>query len=355
MRHVGEYPRLCRPSGFSLGGDSLAAAELTVALRKRFDANLPMAAILDSPTVNQLVEVLSQRRRFDVGSVLVPLQSQGREAPFFCVHGVGGEVLSFTELAKRLGAERPFIGIHACGPPNEPEPVESMAARYLAAMRAMQSHGPYYLGGYSFGGSVALEIAQQLVQQGESVALLAILDHTLPPLRYERHWWQPSFWRQFIVNLPAWLRDDLWAMGWRHFQKKIRLKTSAFWRKLACRFRNQEAGLPEVAGVFDVAHLPDSFRRQMECNYLALRAYVPRVYPGRVTLFRARTRPLLRLHGWDLGWSKLAGGGLDIIPIPGNHETMLRPPHVQVLAEALRRQFAAARVQPAATLREPPS
>ena len=82
--------------------------------------------------------------------------------------------------------------------------------------------------------------------------------------------------------------------------------------------------------------LPEPFRNLLEAHYRALREYVPTAYPGRVTLFRARTRPLLRLHGRDLGWSRLAAGGLEIIEITGNHDSILSEPHVRVLAQRLR-------------------
>jgi thioesterase domain-containing protein len=80
----------------------------------------------------------------------------------------------------------------------------------------------------------------------------------------------------------------------------------------------------------------------LEAHYQALRDYQPRPYPGKVTLFRARVRPLFRLHGHDLGWSALARGGLEVVPIPGNHETILREPHVHALARALRQRLPAA-------------
>jgi aspartate racemase len=87
--------------------------------------------------------------------------------------------------------------------------------------------------------------------------------------------------------------------------------------------------------IFDVSRLPESFAKRIEAHYRAMRAYVPQVFPGRVTLFRARTRPLFGLHGRDLGWAALAGQGLDIVEIPGNHESILQDPHVRVLAERL--------------------
>jgi thioesterase domain-containing protein len=97
--------------------------------------------------------------------------------------------------------------------------------------------------------------------------------------------------------------------------------------------------------VFGAANLPEHFRHLMAVHYQALRDYVPKVYPGRVTLFRAQTRPLFRSHGRDLGWRGLAAGGLEIIDVPGNHETILKEPRVQFLAQALGNQLQIARAR----------
>lgn len=99
---------------------------------------------------------------------------------------------------------------------------------------------------------------------------------------------------------------------------------------------NPGSTIPEVDDVFDLSRLSEQSRNLLEVHYRALRVYVPKVYPGRVTLFRAHTRPLLRLHGYDLGWNRLAVGGLEIIEIPGNHNSILSEPDVRSLAERLR-------------------
>jgi thioesterase domain-containing protein len=100
--------------------------------------------------------------------------------------------------------------------------------------------------------------------------------------------------------------------------------------------RRPETGRADAQSVLAGLRPPEQFLRLMENHYQALREYAPKPYPGRVVLFRARTRPLFRLHGYDLGWGALARGGLTVIPIPGNHETLLREPRVGVLAAALK-------------------
>src|SRR5262249_14643005 len=120
-------------------------------------------------------------------SPLVCLQPHGTNPPFFCVHPAEGDVMCYANLARHFPADQPFCGIQAeC--PNRvratASSIESMARRYVEQLRELQPQGPYCLGGYSFGGSVAYEMAQQLQADGQKVALLAILDHTPPPDRY---------------------------------------------------------------------------------------------------------------------------------------------------------------------------
>src|SRR5262249_24305021 len=105
----------------------------------------------------------------------------------------------------------------------------------------------------------------------------------------------------------------------------------------ALRCPTSASGQSDVDEVFQAETLPEDFKHVMAVHYQALREYVPQPYPGPVTLLRARTRPLFRLHGRDLGWRALAGDRLEIIAVPGNHATFLTEPNVRVTARALRR------------------
>jgi thioesterase domain-containing protein/acyl carrier protein len=332
---------------FQLGGDSLAAAEILVAIQKTFGRRLAFTDLFGSPTVAGLAEILRRPEDAAPASTLVDLQPQGDGPPFYCVHGVGGDVLSFATLTRFLAPDQPLVGIRAAGVDGYGEPlrrVEAMATRYVAAVRAAQPHGPYYLGGFSFGGSVALEMAQQLHAAGEVVAFLGIIDHTPPPVRYRPMVWTPARVAEFGGNTVRWLVDDIWRAGrGRRLPSLVHAFRKAGRRlRAALTRRDPGSGRTDANEVLAGAHVPARFRRVMATHYQALRDYSPRPYPGRVTLFRARTRPLFRLYGRDLGWAALAGGGLDIISIPGNHESILKEPHVRALAAALKDRLRAA-------------
>jgi len=170
---------------FRLGGHSMLAVRLMTQLRRRFDVDLPLSALFESPTLRGLAVRLGRGAESGGApwSPLVAIQPRGERIPIFFVHAVGGEVLCYSDLARELGPDQPFYGLQAgdLSHPDEAElSIEERAARYLAAVREVRPHGPYLLGGWSFGGFVAFEMAQQLVRAGESVPLVAMLD-TRPP------------------------------------------------------------------------------------------------------------------------------------------------------------------------------
>ena len=324
---------------FDLGGDSISAAEVLVRIEKVFGLRLPLSVFIEMPTVNALTAAVDCRTWSVSWSPLVPLQPTGSRPPFFCVHGVGGDVCCFQELARLLGMEQPFYGLQAIRSGGHEQPrttIEEMASGYLREVRTHQPQGPYYLGGFSFGGSVALEMAQQLRALGQEVALLAILDHTPPPLRFRRLVWNPRVAIDFAVNVTRWFHEEIYQGRPGGRLAHLRQKGAVAWQQIVKAARPSVSAHADTEEIIAGRNIPEEFRQQVTTNYQALRDYVPKVYPGRVTLLRARTRPLFRLHGCDLGWGVLAGGGLEIVEVPGNHETILKEPNVRFLADALR-------------------
>jgi thioesterase domain-containing protein len=310
-----------------------------VGIQKEFHQELPRTALLQAPTVEKLAGLLAERA-VPWPSHLVALQSEGERPPFFCVHDVGGGVVNLASLASHFAPDHPFYGLQAVGPGTAKGPftrLEDIAACYLEAVRGVQPAGPYHLGGYSFGGSVALEMAQQLRERGEQVALLAILDHVPPPVRYRRFVWTPTLPFAVARNVVRWVIDDIWRAGPGKRLAALRYKVVLAGIQLRHLFRSRAAacGKTDLEEVLGNTRLPEGPRARAEAHYQALRDYRPRPYRGHVTVFRARTRPLLRYHGWDLGWSRLAGEGVEVVPVPGNHLSMLAAPNVATLARAL--------------------
>lgn len=310
---------------FDLGGDSALAVELFARIEREFGRKLPLATLFDAPTVGRLAEVLAQ------GSTaacpcLVPIQPAGRSRPLFLIHDGTGEVLGYRTLARRLGVERPVYGFQWAGPAAGEAgalTVEALATRYVQELSHAQPQGPYYLGGYCGGGTVAYEMAQQLTARGEHVALLALIDafnwaRLPPPSRRER-------WRFDAERLEFLVRNYFYLPA--EARRHLRCDKAA---ELAARLKHMRTrGLRQV------------WRADSAPMAAALRAYQAQPYPGRVLDIRPRVQHR-RMRGEGAKWGQLALGGVDVIVLPAHAGGLLPEPLVQHLAEALRKSLTAA-------------
>jgi fatty-acyl-CoA synthase len=347
-RLIGIWERLFERSAisgeddfFALGGDSLLFAQLAVEIEAEFRCSLPATALLEAPTVSGLARLLDQPARPVAQPTLVPLQTAGTPTchpVFFCVHGLGGGVLDYRSLARTLGSEQPFYALQARGVDGASlidNSIEAMAAHYVETIKAFQPRGPYYLGGYCFGGVVAYEMAHQLTAAADTVALVAILEG-YAPIRDTQHgglWGEWRFAANFMRNLPYWLRDYL-QLGRMRMQARNRRMIRVAGKRLL-----RLAGLKVELGVDDIldglTSRPAQLQRVLECHLAAARRYAPTPYAGRVVLFRTPQR-LLQAPEPDMGWSRLSTEPVDVQMIAGSHGTILEEPHVRVHAEKLR-------------------
>jgi thioesterase domain-containing protein/SAM-dependent methyltransferase/acyl carrier protein len=311
-----------RASFFELGGDSLLAIRVIDDASRVFGREVPLAALLQEPTIEGMAAAL--RAAPGPRTPLVEI-TPGTGTPFVCVHPAGGGVLCYAELARQLGPGQPFYALQARGVEGDepPDPdLSTMAARYLAALRERQPGGPYLLGGYSMGGLVAYQMAQQLRAAGEPVGLLVLIDTPTPAL---------------IDELP----DEAAVLG-RLLAGLIELDPAEL------RAMPADARLRHVLAEAERAELvppgldPDRAQqlfRVYTSHLAAARSYQPRPYPGRTCLLRAAQS---RTDAFGYGWDRLLTGEWETVEVPGDHETMVWPPHVQRLAEVLQTRLAAA-------------
>jgi amino acid adenylation domain-containing protein len=331
------HPVGIRHSFFELGGHSILAVRLMAKVRKAFDCHLPVATLFEAGTIERLASVIRRERAHAHSSAsLVAIQSSGAGRPFFCVHPVGGSVICYASLARRLGSHHPVYALQSRGIESEHQPlktVEEMAASYLAEVREVQAEGPYLLGGWSMGGVIAFEMARQLSAEGQSIALLAVIDSAAPSGRKpETHPDEAELLHRFLADLRG---------------------QSAGGANIACEELRATGGdeqpgtllekLKEAEGL-----LPDIEAEQLQrlfhifkANVEAAARYLPEPYAGAITLLKAGEAGAGDSTGGadstdvGRGWAELAAGGLRVETIPGNHYTILQKPNVQLLGERL--------------------
>ena len=164
-------------SFFSLGGSFEAADQLFLEIANEFGRELPSSTIYHAQTIGALASLLRQPT-VPMFSPLVQVKAGWEQPPILIVHGMAGTV-PFFDLARHIRTGHSVYGFQAKGLDGLEKPldrVEDMAQFYLDSLEELQPHGPFFLVGYSFGGLVALEMAQRLTARGEEIALLVLVD-----------------------------------------------------------------------------------------------------------------------------------------------------------------------------------
>ena len=318
---LGKKPIGVKDNFFDLGGHSLLAVGLLAQIEKTFEKNLPLATLFQSPTVEQLANILRQKGWSAPCQTLVAIQPGGSKPPLFFIH-VLGEGLKFCRpLTSHLDPEQPIYGL-AVEIMDEVSlnKVEDVVAHYIKEMRSIQPEGPYLLAGIYCGGRVAYEVAQQLYAQGQKVALLALLDtlkdgQAIKIIPVEER--ALAHWNNFLRIGSAYLLSK------RRLGKAKNLLMSIYYKF----YERMRLSLPQ-------AYQSSTYQKKKNEGNMDWVFAPKQVYPERVTLFRAIENIGFIDH--DLGWSELAPGGLEIHDVPGDTFSMLQEPYVQGLAEKLR-------------------
>jgi thioesterase domain-containing protein len=325
---------------FLTGGNSLAAAHMFALVESRLGVTLPLSALIQRPTIASLTEVIVARTQGDEPQwQALHVLTDAPGLPLVCVHGIGGDVLSFKDLARYLGPDQAFIGVQAILSERVGEiyeTLEATAAAYVAALRVRQPTGPYYLAGMSAGASVALEMAQQLRSAGQHVAMLTIFDGSPANSGVDLRRLGIRNLGRLVANLPRWVRDDLLLstpsdVAWRTQQKLA----SGLRGATALMTGRTNRSRPNIRDVVNFPQRGERWEIFLDKHDRALRQYVPRAYDGPVTVFKARTHPLFWTNDCERVWQRLSPD-VDVREVPGTHLSMLHEPHVRVLAAELR-------------------
>jgi amino acid adenylation domain-containing protein len=336
---LGKQPIGVHDNFFDLGGNSLVALRMFAEVEKQFGKSLPLATLFHAPTVGKLCRVLREQGWQEPWSSLVPIQKGGTKPPFFCIHAAGGNVLFYRDLVRRLGMDQPFYGLQARGldgkQPHHTR-IEDMAGHYIDEIRRVQPQGPYFLGGASFGGLVAFEMARQIDASGQKVAFVGLFDAHGPG--YPRLLPTTSAFAAKVIHCRERIEHhlgNLVILDWQGRLTYLREKRRKAVVKFIRGFRDKRARLARKLHLSPPNPLPTKLQEAQNAIMECFRNYVPQVYPGSVTLFRASRQPSGIYPDPTLGWGGLAAGGLVIHDVPGLHGSMLTEPRVQVLAEKL--------------------
>ena len=326
-----------------LGGSSLLAVQLFAEIEENTGVDLPLSTLLNAPTIKEMAIVLEKyetdklkklqkqdapvfrtesfRDHANLWPCIVPIQPKGDKTPFFCVHGIGGNVLNYSPFASCFGMDQPLYGLQAQGLNGIIEPctdVKVMAANYIKGILNVQPNGPFFIGGGSLGGLIAFEMAQQLKESGKAVQFLAMFD-TYCPKHIETAQKDQSIFYKLKVNKIINYTKKLSGISFVrqvsyikksvffHVDRLIKLALCSMYRKM-------------------LKPLPHSLRYwYMEEKHMeAALNYHVKSYQGKIIFFRASSDENNNNYAQTDGWNGIAAEEVSVIEIPDcNHENII--------------------------------
>lgn len=347
---------------FALGGHSLLAIQLLSRVNEHFGSALTLADFFDNPTVARLAARLTSNEPATPPSRQLLEIKSGSGTPFFCLKGAGDVGGSYETFAGALSPNQSFYGFPSLDFEGQgPGTLENLARRCIDEMRQVRPRGPYYLGGYSFGGIVAYEMARQLVEAGEEVPLIAMLDSATPEHHHVKRALSLTYVSHFIHRIRArvrtlaytwkmlvgYVRDGLILLVKRvlpgQTRSALRLEDYLRWIRFdtSVQYFLIQAGLakPTIAER-RLTMLEDQLVRystkSMASSQQAVADYRLVPIPVQITLFRAEHNPWhSERRDPTYGWGRYALKGVRVVEIPGNHMVIIRHPFAVGLGKAL--------------------
>lgn len=332
---------------FELGGHSLLAARMLEQLETMFGKRIPLSFLLGGATVDRLAHALTSEF-VDLRSPFVEIRRGRIDPPFFFLHGdynSGG--FYCLNLSRFLNADETFCALppQHTDLPTFPRTFEAMSSAYIETLQRLQPRGPYFLGGLCNGGHVAFEMARALEARGQQVALLVIIRATAKNVRYVSVWrllrslgvlfhrdneWQREWfqrWQWLVHNLENRPKQERHAFVLEKIKRLAKRLSSSLSQSTNAEHASSQDSLPETART-DASAIPSFYGPY---HYLE-DTFVPREYPGRITLFWPKDDEESPEDAASL-WGKVARD-VELHILPGNHLTCITT-YAPLLAQEL--------------------
>jgi non-ribosomal peptide synthetase component F/thioesterase domain-containing protein len=348
-----------RQTFFELGGHSLLAVELVARIKEQFGQELPLSVVFEVSTFEKIANVLRSGNTSLQRSNLVPLKPGGSKPPVFLVHPAGGGATSYLTLARLFNQDQPVYGIQALNEEeiklDKPLSLEERSAKYLEAVRTVQPHGPYFLGGWSFGGYVAYEMAQQLRRMNEDVGALLLLDITAVSPRETREEspnakaleLEDAEFLLRIVKGESPVEFSLEAVQHEGPEERLQYLVN---QMIAAQLLAPKTTLPQVRDF-----ITGWKRRAQSVNDYDMRPFL-----GTITMVRATERPPsserpdLDPNDETAGFAKLSPEPVRVYPVQGaRHANLVFPPFAEKVKEIIEKCMQDAEHQPAYSAKKP--
>jgi amino acid adenylation domain-containing protein len=348
---------------FDLGGHSLMILRLFGQIAQEMGQTLPVTAIFQAPTTRQLANLLRQDRSQCPLAQIVPFRKTGHRAPVFCIPGAWGNLSYVHGLTRHLAGDFPIYGLQEATPPQSPFPLQlqEVAQQYVQTLRTIQPQGPYCLVGYSFGGLIAYEMAQQLQAQKQSISLLALLDPSPPiTLNALRRWVLPLAngqpWDKKSEARPRQLLSLVWLslvhdlqlnhlrlskLPWSARLPYVLQMTANIWtqsaRQQSTVFAQKDAGSNRASGSDGIWNSRDSVVGLQPLPIMkydrVIKHYLPTSYSQPIHFLTSQE--------WEADaanpgiWKQLSTGGGRYWTFPGTHISLYQEPTIAKVAEIL--------------------
>jgi thioesterase domain-containing protein len=310
-------------SFFDYGGYSLLTVKLFERINRTLNLSLPISLLFDAPNVKALAEMIDLARPV---SLIVPIRPRGGMAPLFVIHSY----LLYSVLPDVVEPNRPVYGVRELTD-DQGQTIENRAAIYVREILRIYPQGPLLLTGWCAAGSITVEIARQLREMDRPVGLVALLDA-------ERPGYHPPLRGKRLARLRARMKFHFLRLRAGSIRQKIEYVRNALhhsWETmLESLFTHHRPLLMSLQRVLGFS-VPEVLSKNTWARAGALQNHVPARYPGRVILFRATDVPQLPESDETLGWKEIANDGVEVVFVPGDHESMFRDPHVEFLRRRL--------------------